>query len=58
MEWMTSTQVANEYGMSRRTLSNLRSRKVIPYYKLPGGGVRYNKDELLKWNLKFRFSTN
>ncbi len=47
-EWMTTAQAMAYLGVCRRTLQNMRLRKLIPVVKLSPGMVRYSRASLDK----------
>ncbi len=47
-EWLTTAQACAYLGVCRRTLQNMRHRKVIPVSRLSTGTVRYSRASLDK----------
>lgn len=46
--WMTTSEVAEMLGVTKRTIENWRSNsKGPPYVKL--GNIRYRKEDVLAW---------
>ena len=48
-EFLTVKEVAEMLNLSERTIRDYMKKRIIPYVKLPGGSIRFPKDEIDKW---------
>ncbi len=48
-QWLTPEDVENEFKISRSTQAKLRMNKKIPYSKIGGKIVRYNREKINQW---------
>ena len=49
MLFINETETAELLSVSTRTLRRWRRERRIPFFQLPGGGVRYDRDALVEW---------
>lgn len=57
MDWLTNKHASEYLKISEGTLANLRSRGTIPYFKVPGAGIRYLKEDLDVWISEYRYQS-
>lgn len=56
---MLNTQEAADLtGFRERTIRDMARRRVIPFYKLENGSVRFSREELLQWMRRNRVATD
>ncbi len=55
---LTKTEAAELLRIKPRTLDEWMRHKRIPYSKLPGGTVRFRRDQLLDFIQKFQVGSN
>lgn len=48
-DWLTETELGEEYGISPRTLAQWRYQGEGPEYAKLGGHVRYQRSAVEKW---------
>lgn len=46
---LTKKEVAEQIGIGMTTLNRWMEDRKIPYYKLPGGSVRFDADKITNW---------
>ncbi|HIQ28341.1 MAG TPA: DNA-binding protein [Sulfurovum sp.] len=47
-QWLTPTELQEEYGFSKSTQSKYRMERKIPFSKI-GKYIRYNRDQINQW---------
>lgn len=47
-QWLTPTELQEEYGFSKSTQSKYRMDRKIPFSKV-GKYIRYNREEINQW---------
>lgn len=47
-EWLTPTEFAEEFGISKSTQAKMRMKGTIPFSKV-GNFVRYSREVIHKW---------
>lgn len=56
---MLNTQEAADLtGFRERTIRDMARRRVIPFYKLENGSVRFSREELVGWMSRNRVATD
>lgn len=47
--WLTPVELAREFGFSKSTQAKMRMYKKIPYVKIGGKFIRYDRVEIDRW---------
>jgi len=47
-QWLTPTELQDEFGFSKSTQAKYRMDRKIPYHKV-SRYIRYSRDEINKW---------
>jgi Helix-turn-helix domain len=58
LKLMTEKQLAEAIAVSPRTARRLRAQKILPFYKLGKGLIRYDQSQCLKALGKYRVSAH
>jgi len=46
---LTTREIANFLRIAPKTIGHYRKLGLLPYIKLPTGGVRFDQREIMKW---------
>jgi excisionase family DNA binding protein len=58
LKLFTEKQLAEVLAVSPRTARRLRAQKILPFYKLGRGLIRYDQSQCVKALGQYRVSTN
>jgi len=58
LKLLTEKQLAEAIAVSPRTARRLRAQKILPFYKLGKGLIRYDQSQCLKALAKYRVSAH
>lgn len=47
--WLTPVDLENDYGIKQSTQAKYRMRKEIPFSKIGGKFIRYDRQKINKW---------
>lgn len=47
-QWLTPSEIAEEFGIATSTQAKYRAKMIIPYHKI-GGYIRYKRNDIDKW---------